>query len=182
MRRLLINIFYFFSLMFRGGKRVLCILYRVRFKKFGKNFIFDPLGDYSFSTIEVGDNVYIGPGAIMHSDILISIGDDVQIGPRLTIMGGDHRFDMVGCLISENIKDDSFDLPVVIGSDVWIGANVTILKGVFIGDGCVIGAGSVVVKDVPKYQVACGVPAKVIRGRFEPKDLIRHNILISNRL
>jgi acetyltransferase-like isoleucine patch superfamily enzyme len=54
-----------------------------------------------------------------------------------------------------------------IGNDVFIGANVTIIDGVAIGDGAVIGAGAVVVKDIPPYAVAVGVPAKVIKYRFD---------------
>ena len=59
----------------------------------------------------------------------------------------------------------------VIGNDVFIGANVTVLDGVTIGDGAVIGAGAVVVNDIPDYAVAVGVPAKVVKYRFE-KDKI----------
>jgi acetyltransferase-like isoleucine patch superfamily enzyme len=55
--------------------------------------------------------------------------------------------------------------PTKIGKDVWIGANAVILGGVTIGNGCVIGAGSVVTKDLPPYSVAMGVPAKVVRSR-----------------
>ena len=53
------------------------------------------------------------------------------------------------------------------GDDVFIGANVTVLDGVTIGDGAVIGAGAVVVKDVPPYAIAVGVPAKVVKYRFD---------------
>ncbi len=55
--------------------------------------------------------------------------------------------------------------PVSIGNDVWIGARVIILPGVTIGDGCVIGAGAVVTKDVPAYSVCAGNPAKVVKER-----------------
>jgi virginiamycin A acetyltransferase len=57
---------------------------------------------------------------------------------------------------------------VVIGNDVWIGSNVTILPSVNIGDGAIVAAGAVVVKDVPPYSIVGGVPAKVIRYRFGP--------------
>jgi len=56
-------------------------------------------------------------------------------------------------------------LPVQIGSDVWIGANCTILGGVQIGDGAVVGAGSIVNKDIPAYAIAVGNPARVIKYR-----------------
>lgn len=55
----------------------------------------------------------------------------------------------------------------VVGNDVWIGQNVTFLPGVHVGDGCIIGANSVVAKDVPPYSVVVGNPAKVIRKRFD---------------
>lgn len=55
--------------------------------------------------------------------------------------------------------------PVRIGSDCWLGAMVAVLKGVTIGDGAVIGAGSVVTRDIPGYTIAAGVPAEVIRER-----------------
>lgn len=61
--------------------------------------------------------------------------------------------------------------PTVIGNDVWIGANAVILRGVTVGDGAVIAAGAVVTRDVPPYAIVGGVPAKVIRHRFEP-DLV----------
>ena len=60
---------------------------------------------------------------------------------------------------------------MVIGNDVWIGANVSILPGVYIGDGAVIAAGAVVTKDVEPYAIVGGVPAKVIRYRFSPKEI-----------
>ena len=61
----------------------------------------------------------------------------------------------------------------IIGNDVFIGANVTIVDGLKIGDGAVIGAGAVVVKDIPPYAVAVGVPAKVIKYRFDDKTIKR---------
>lgn len=63
-------------------------------------------------------------------------------------------------------------LATKIGSDVWIGANVIIKAGIKIGDGCFIGAGSVVTKDIPPYSVAAGNPCRIIRPRF-PEDIVR---------
>jgi acetyltransferase-like isoleucine patch superfamily enzyme len=82
---------------------------------------------------------------------------------------------------------------VIIGNDVWIGVHVTIIGGIKIGNGAIIGTGSIVTKDIPDYAVAAGVPAKVIKYRFEnnivekllqlkwwelPEELLRKNIEI----
>lgn len=61
--------------------------------------------------------------------------------------------------------------PIVVGHDVWVGARAIILDGVKIGNGAIIGAGAVVTKDVPAYAVVAGVPAKLIRYRFEPEQV-----------
>jgi len=58
-----------------------------------------------------------------------------------------------------------------IGNDVWVGANTVILKGVTIGNGAIIGAGSVLTKDIPPYAIAAGNPAKIIKYRYEPSEI-----------
>ena len=63
--------------------------------------------------------------------------------------------------------------PVFIGNDVWIGLNAIIMDGVTIGDGAVIGAGAVVTKDIPPYAIAVGVPAKIIKYRFDENTIKR---------
>ena len=74
-------------------------------------------------------------------------------------------------LFHESVYADDQNHQVLIGSDVWIGFGATILSGISIGDGAVIAAGSVVTKDVPPYAISGGVPAKIIRYRFEPDTI-----------
>lgn len=72
------------------------------------------------------------------------------------------------------------DAPVVIEDDVWCGANVTILKGVTIGRGSVVAAGAVVTKSFPPYSIIGGVPAKLIKMRFSPEEIVQHEALLNN--
>ncbi len=84
----------------------------------------------------------------------ITIGNGVAISENFTIWDSDAH---------QIINGNEATQPIVIGNKVWIGTNVTVLKGVKIGDGCVIAAGSLVTKDVPANCLAAGVPAKVIK-------------------
>jgi acetyltransferase-like isoleucine patch superfamily enzyme len=109
--------------------------------------------------ITIGNNFYMNAGCHVQGEIII--GNDVQIGPKAVIWGRDHGINR-GELIRKQPHNKS---PIKIGNDVWIGANATILKGVNIGDGAVIGAGSVVIRDIPEYAIVAGNPAKVIKYR-----------------
>ena len=94
----------------------------------------------------------------------ITIGNDVMMGPEVIVYTSGHRFERTDI----SMMDQGFTdvKPVTIGNDVWIGRRVIIMPGVTIGDGCVIGAGAVVTKDISPYSVAVGVPAKVIKSRL----------------
>jgi len=109
--------------------------------------------------IIIGDNFYINANCHLLGEI--KIGNDVMIGPQTIIWGRDHGMKKNELMrLQPHVKK-----PIVIEDDVWIGANVTILKGVKISKGAVVGAGSVVIKDVPEYAVVVGNPAKVVRHR-----------------
>ena len=121
--------------------------------------------------IRIGKNVSIGQDAcFLSTKAKIIIGDYVMFGPRVTIITGDHRIDIKDRYMAEVSEDEKLpenDQDVIIEKDVWIGANVTILKGVTIGQGSVIAAGAVVTKDIPCCSIVGGIPAKVIKKRFE---------------
>lgn len=128
---------------------------------------------FSFETIDIGNNVFIGSGAYFAADLII--GNNVMFGPRVTILGGDHIFGIVGKSVRFlKPKGNENSLSVLIEDEVWCGANVTILKGVKVGMGCVIGAGSVVAKEIPPYTVAVVNPCKPIKRIFTDEDLREH--------
>ena len=133
----------------------------------------------------IGRFSYTGKNCIA---LKCNIGAFCSISYNTCIGGGEHPYHYVTShaflyskdfgLIPEDFDDsniyDRFSEQCTIGNDVWIGANACVLRGVTIGDGAVIGAGSVVTKDVPSYAIVAGVPAKIIKMRFSDsiiKDL-----------
>ena len=138
------------------------------------------LGDYSviedFSVINngvgeilIGNYTRIGLGNTIIGPV--TIGDKVNLGQNIVISGLNHRYDD----ISKNISDQGVSTEIVIiENDVLIGANSTILSGVHIGQHVVVGAGSVVTKNIPPYSVVIGNPARVVkRYDFEKKIWIK---------
>ena len=117
---------------------------------------------HSEGRLVIGDGVYINRDTVIVALGGIEIGDHSRTGERVSIRDHDHRFDREELLI----KDQGYSVsPIKIGRDCWIGCNAVILKGVSIGDQTIIGAASVVTKDVPARSLAVGVPARVIRSR-----------------
>lgn len=112
--------------------------------------------------IKLGRRVWLGPYAVIYGHGGVEIGEQTLISMHVSILSSDHFIPERAKMI-RNCEDVL--KPTKIGKDVWIGANAVILGGVTIGDGCVIGAGAVVTKDLPAYSVAMGVPARVVRTR-----------------
>ena len=108
--------------------------------------------------VHVGRQFYANFHLTVVDDGEVFIGDRVMIGPNVTIATAAHPIDP-----SLRARALQYNLPVHIGSDVWIGAGAIVLPGVTIGDGCVIGAGSVVTRDIPAGVVAVGSPCRVLR-------------------
>ena len=108
--------------------------------------------------MHVGKNFYANFSLTVVDDADIYIGDNVMIAPNVTIATGTHP-------ICPELRAQAYqyNLPVHIGNRVWIGAGVMIMPGVTIGDNTVIGAGSVVTKDIPANVVAVGNPCRVLR-------------------
>ncbi len=110
------------------------------------------------ANLHLGSNVYANFNLTIVDDEDIFVGDNVMFGPNVTITTANHPIHPA--LRKRGLQ---YNRPVHIGNNVWICANAVIAPGVTIGDDSVIGAGSVVLKDVPKGVLAAGVPCRVIR-------------------
>ena len=112
--------------------------------------------------VRTGRDCSFNPGTQIFGAGGVEIGDNVLVGGMTAIIGYSHEF--------EDHAQPIFQQPITakgirIGDDVWLGAHVTVLDGVKIGDGSVVGAGSVVTHDVPPYTIVAGVPARLLRAR-----------------
>lgn len=126
--------------------------------------------------VRLGDYSYIAKNSSVSNCVIgkfCSIGPNFCCGLGLHPTTGISTAPMFYSIAKQNgmtlCKENKIEetKQTIIGNDVFIGANVTVLDGVTIGDGAVIGAGAVVVKDVPPYAIAVGVPAKVVKYRFD---------------
>ena len=121
----------------------------------------------------IGKRFFGNYNLTIQDDAHVTIGDDVNFGPNVTIVTPVHPLlpDERNLMIDENGEKARlcYAKPVTIGSNIWFGANVVVCSGVTIGDNCVIGAGSVVTRDIPANSLAAGVPCRVIRS-ITPED------------
>jgi len=113
--------------------------------------------------VMIGDRADIGCNCIFSSVTGIEIGYSTLIAGHCYIGGGRYRSDRRDIPIMD--QGSYSEGPVIIGEDVWLGAGVIVLDGVRIGRGSIIGAGSVVTREIPEYSVAVGVPARVVGTR-----------------
>ena len=124
------------------------------------------LANWGGAHLHVGRNFYANMGLTLVDDADIFIGDDVLLGPHVTLCTGTHPD-------SPHLRaaGAQYNRPIHIGNRVWVGAGAIVLPGVRIGDGSVIGAGSVVTRDVPSDVVAVGNPCRVLRAINAQDDL-----------
>ena len=123
------------------------------------SYIEPPLhANFGGKHVHFGKNVYANYNLTMVDDTHIYVGDNTMIGPNVTIATAGHPIDPA-------LRDvqAQFNMEVHIGRNVWIGGGCVLLPGVSIGDNTVIGAGSIVTKDIPANVVAYGNPCRVIR-------------------
>jgi len=118
-----------------------------------------------------------GDPTILFNEGNLTIGKYCSIAREVVILlGGEHQTTWIttypfNSKRNAGIPSERVNRDVVIGNDVWIGYGATILSGVKIGDGAIVGAKSLVTKDVPPYSIVGGTPAKVIRYRFKPEEI-----------
>lgn len=132
---------------------------------FGSGAYIDPTTTItSAQGITIEADVYIGPGGYIAGDGGLNIGRGVMVGPQVYIQTSTHNFE------SEDLMALPYDHriirgPIVLEAYVWVGGRVTILPGVRIGRGAVVGAGSVVTRNVDALAIVAGNPARLIRHR-----------------
>ena len=144
--------------------------------EFGEgSFIQGPVFFHYGKHTRIGKRFFGNYNLTVQDDALVTIGDDVNFGPGVTIVTPQHPLIAAerNKMIDENGKEARlcYAEPVTIGSNIWFGANVTVCPGVTIGDNCVIGAGSVVTRDIPANSVAAGVPCRVLREITEADSM-----------
>lgn len=125
----------------------------------GDNVHFEPNFRCEFGfNISIGDNFFANFDCIMLDGNRITIGNNVLLAPRVGLYTANHALDP-----QERAAGGCYARPITIEDNVWVGAGVHIMGGITIGRNSIIGAGSVVTKDIPANVIAGGVPCKVIR-------------------
>lgn len=114
--------------------------------------------DYGYN-ISVGDNFYANVNCVILDGAPVKFGDNVFVAPSCGFYTAGHPLD-----VKRRNAGLEYARPITVGNNVWIGAQVSVLPGVSIGDNCVIGAGSVVNRDIPANSLAAGNPCRVIRA------------------
>ena len=136
-----------------------------------------PMNDFDFSHVEIGTGAYGELNVVdFGGDCKLTIKNYVSVAQHVTfILNADHYTNHISSYpfkvkTLHIASSESFGKgSIIIDDDVWIGYGATILSGVHIGQGAVVAAGAVVTSDVPPYAIVGGVPAKVIKYRFEPE-------------
>ena len=128
--------------------------------------------------IVLGNRVEMGFYCIIGCDI--EVGNNVLIGSKVKLIGSDDRiYNIIGELLWDSPRGDK--KKIVIEDDVWIGAGSVIISGVKICRGAIVGAGSVVVKDVAPYSIVAGVPARCIKMRFSEEEVKKHESILKQK-
>lgn len=137
------------------------LMLKEMFSEIGENCYIEPplCANWGGKNVHFGNNVYANYNLTIVDDTDVYVGDNVMIGPNVVISAGTHPIHPI-----LRSKQAQYNIPIFIEKNVWIGAGSIILPGVHIGENTVIGAGSVVTKDIPSNVVAVGSPCKILRS------------------
>ncbi len=167
------------KLYFKFWMRRIC---KKAFDSFGEGSEFRPMAYAAYpKNIAIGRNVAIRSGCRLFADdrTFIIIGDDVLLGHGIHLYTNKHSFQRKGTPIVEQGYDKQEN--IILENGCWVGANSIVLPGVRVGVNAVVGAGSVVTKDVPDGVVVAGNPARRIKGKTEEvTDVERPEDIVSN--
>lgn len=151
------------------------ISFTIKYRKQNKNNFTQPMNLFDLSKVSIGKYTYgnLNIRTFNNKDEYLSIGNFCSISNNVFfILGGEHDYKKISTypfkvkLLNEH-NESITKGKIIIDDDVWIGFGAIILSGVHIGKGAIIGAGSVVTKDVPEYAIVAGNPAKIIKFRFD---------------
>lgn len=147
--------------------------YKYQLKKVHKTFYMGGASRISPDLI-AAEHVFIAHNCVIYPNV--KIGKYTMLAPKVSILGGDHHIDNPNApmIFSGRPKIPKTN----IGEDVWIGTGAIIKAGVRIGNGSIIGASSVVTKDIPEYSIYAGNPAKFIRMRFKESEIQIHKKML----
>jgi acetyltransferase-like isoleucine patch superfamily enzyme len=139
--------------------------------KIGNNSKLEERIYFKFDGIwQPGPNIIIGEYSFIGINTEFNIRKKIVIGDNCLIASGckfiDHDHGFSSRKIPINMQCDGIELPIFLDNDVWLGVNVIILKGVTIGKGAIVAAGSIVNKSIPPYEIWAGVPARKISDRL----------------
>lgn len=168
--------FYFLLQNYFGVKRK-------EFGFIGRNVIINPPTNFgNRKNIFINDNVGIGPNSFISAvNAKFILKGNTAIAENFTVHTGNHA-NVLGRFVSdinELNKPMGYDADVIVEVDVWIGCNVTLLAGVIVGRGSIIAAGAVVTKNVPPYAIVGGVPAKILKFRWDRvEDILEHERIL----
>lgn len=170
--------------MFINGffKKLYCEYYRRRFRNSYVDLRFHPQDStFEYGNIDIGKHVFINRRAYFSAPAgEIIIGDNVLIGADVFFASGNHNYAEVGILIQDQMYGKE-KYRISVDDDVWIASKVSILGNVHIHEGTVIGAGSIVLHDMPPYCVCVGSPCKPQKLRYSDSELREHYSKLGKR-
>lgn len=161
--------------MFGIKSKLVMIVNKIKWRKRNRHNLTVAASSFSHDAVSVGNYSYGELHILKHGDVgKLTIGHYCSIAPNVTfVLCSDHYTNHISSypfkvqVLHSTDREAISKGDITLGDDVWIGCNSTIMSGVAIGQGAIVAAGAVVTKDVPPYAIVGGVPAKVIKYRFD---------------